>query len=102
MPRTRKAITISLDPDTLARIDAAAPNGNRSAAVKAFVHATPTEPQVNTPTAPSAGDRWYQVSEPGQAVIERMAQDSGRDADEVVKMALRHAFLYSTRWLTQL
>lgn len=100
MPRTRKAITISLDPDTLALIDAAAPNGNRSAAIKAFVHSGPaaTEPQVS---GLQVSGLQVGISEAGHAVVQRLATDSGKTVDEVVRLALRYATTYPQRWISE-
>lgn len=71
MPRTRNAITISLDTATLTIIDDAATlhGGNRSAAIKAFIHGD----IVKSDAPVQAGAHWVEVSEAGHAVLSRYA-----------------------------
>lgn len=102
MPRTRNAITISVDDATLALIDTAATHhGNRSAAIKAFVVGVvgqPVDPQVSAPPAGPAGHSLV-ISEAGWAALARIAADAGRDPEEVARLALRYAVQYPARWL---
>lgn len=113
MPRTRKAITISLDEATLALIDeaVAAGAGNRSAAIKAFVADAPASasPQVSAPEhspqdpagpAPVAvPGHSLVISEAGWAALARIAADADKDPEDVARLGLRYAVQYPTRWL---
>lgn len=108
MPRSRNAITISLDDATLSLIDGAvtAGAGNRSAAIKAFV--TGANPQVSAPehshqdpAGPAAAVPGHNlmISEAGWAALARIAADAGKDPEDVARLGLRYAVQYPTRWL---
>lgn len=109
MPK-RIAITISLDPDTLALVDAAVTAGaagNRSAAIKAFIADAPASanPQVSAPEhspqdpAGPADGHAIVISEAGWAALARIAADAGKDPEDVARLGLRYAVQYPTRWL---
>lgn len=89
----RKAITISLDPDTWTLVEEAAAleGGNVSAAIRAFITGDITNAQAKGHT--------IAVSEAGWAVLDQLATSKGRTVDEVAKLALRYATQHSTKWL---
>jgi len=97
MPRTRKAVTISLDEESAERLRVLATHhGDASKAVRAVLAGAP---QPEAPRPVEFAGPVLPISEAGHAVLRRLADAHDLTVEEVGRRALRYAVQYPARWI---